>query len=547
MPFSLLVVACAGAAGPLCAQVEVRACEGLNTAGDEYAPSLLGRGLCYTQLAPANPRADLRSELRYVHLGGNALTRRPEALGAELSGPLHEASARALGRHAVVFSRNRSAERAATNYLYVSREGALGYQTAEELPVNDPRFNCMHPAPDASGRRIIFASDRPGGFGGLDLYYTERTATGWSPIANLGPGVNSAADEAFPFWSPDGALVFASDRPGGLGGHDLYAVDLTQRRWGAPVHLPAPLSSAGNDHGAAYAPLGRHLYFASDRAGGLGGDDLYVATFADAEGLRAALGLGGSDAAHAAAQRRADTHHRLSVRYHGLNWPCAGVAFTPISVDEELPSRPAPARTTCYVDDDGYLTIPRDFDGSYLVEGPGVEPFAVWGSALRTKTKQELPGYLGRELFDVRLDIAADYNVARTLRERLSTLLDAWASDYDVEAFRLRRLTLELGAELRQSTCDKLVDQLTAEVNATLENAGRLTGVIVRSEALSLLDEEGRLRAGQRDFGGGAAVLRVGAQFARLRDDEGAAATAQVGRTAPDALPDGDVDGGRDE
>jgi hypothetical protein len=85
--------------------------------------------------------------------------------------------------------------------------------------------------PFVYGDLLVFASDRAGGFGGYDLYYSLKTASGWSEPVNYGPNINSAQDEYRPVVSdhPDFSnrlMIFSSNRPGGLGGFDLYFVGI---------------------------------------------------------------------------------------------------------------------------------------------------------------------------------------------------------------------------------------------------------------------------------------------------------------------------------
>lgn len=85
--------------------------------------------------------------------------------------------------------------------------------------------------PFVYGDMLVFASDRPGGLGGFDLYYAFKTASGWSDPVNFGPSINSAQDEYRPVVSdhPDFSnrlMIFSSNRPGGLGGFDLYYVGI---------------------------------------------------------------------------------------------------------------------------------------------------------------------------------------------------------------------------------------------------------------------------------------------------------------------------------
>ncbi|MDI1324218.1 MAG: hypothetical protein PSV36_15815 [Algoriphagus sp.] len=85
--------------------------------------------------------------------------------------------------------------------------------------------------PFVYGDLLVFSSDRPGGFGGYDLYYSQKTANGWTEPVNFGPKINSEFDEYRPVVSdhPDFAnrlMIFSSNRPGGLGGFDLYFVGI---------------------------------------------------------------------------------------------------------------------------------------------------------------------------------------------------------------------------------------------------------------------------------------------------------------------------------
>jgi hypothetical protein len=85
--------------------------------------------------------------------------------------------------------------------------------------------------PFVYGDMLVFASDRAGGFGGYDLYYSMKTGSGWSEPVNFGPNINSPQDEYRPVVSDhpnfsNRAMIFSSNRPGGLGGFDLYFVGI---------------------------------------------------------------------------------------------------------------------------------------------------------------------------------------------------------------------------------------------------------------------------------------------------------------------------------
>lgn len=85
--------------------------------------------------------------------------------------------------------------------------------------------------PFVYGDLLVFSSDRPGGFGGYDLYYSQKTANGWTVPINFGPKINSEFDEYRPVVSEqpefsNRLMIFSSNRPGGLGGFDLYFVGI---------------------------------------------------------------------------------------------------------------------------------------------------------------------------------------------------------------------------------------------------------------------------------------------------------------------------------
>ncbi len=134
------------------------------------------------------------------------------------------------------------------------------------------------------GKSLYLTSNRPGGYGGYDLWVSQRDSTeaAWSYPVNLGPIVNGPYMEASAAISRDGHwLAFHTNRPGGSGGLDLM---LSWRQnthdafaWEQPVNL-ATVNSAADDQAPAFfeGEDGLELYFASTRAGGLGSSDIYV-------------------------------------------------------------------------------------------------------------------------------------------------------------------------------------------------------------------------------------------------------------------------------
>ena len=143
------------------------------------------------------------------------------------------------------------------------------------------------PAISKDGLTLYFHSNRPGGVGGFDIYVSQRAsvADAWNSPVNLGSPVNTTFDEGNPAFSRDGhSLFFQSIRPGGLGGIDLWVSYREHTHddfeWQPAVNLGSGVNSASDENAPSYLvndELGVvQLYFVSTRPGGFGGQDIYV-------------------------------------------------------------------------------------------------------------------------------------------------------------------------------------------------------------------------------------------------------------------------------
>ncbi|HFC01222.1 MAG TPA: hypothetical protein ENJ53_10500 [Phaeodactylibacter sp.] len=154
------------------------------------------------------------------------------------------------------------------------------WQKATELPFNGADFASCHPTISADGKHLYFASNRPGGFGGMDIYVSENTDGEWSAPKNLGPTVNSAGNEIFPFINDEGVLFFSSNGHKGLGGLDVFyakkASPYDETTWNVRKNLGTPFNNRKDDFGFYANPEMTNGFLTSNRFGGKGGDDIYT-------------------------------------------------------------------------------------------------------------------------------------------------------------------------------------------------------------------------------------------------------------------------------
>jgi hypothetical protein len=144
----------------------------------------------------------------------------------------------------------------------------------------------MHPCLSADGDTLYFASDMPGGLGGMDLWYCVKLPTNgrWGSPINLGTSVNTPGDEVFPTIDATGTLYFSSNRHPGMGGLDIFATKNVNGRWTAPRNMRSPVNSSADDYSYVVDIFNANLfgrtdtvgYFSSNRLGGQGGDDIYM-------------------------------------------------------------------------------------------------------------------------------------------------------------------------------------------------------------------------------------------------------------------------------
>lgn len=143
------------------------------------------------------------------------------------------------------------------------------------LPFNSPNYSVEHPALSADEKVLYFASDMPGSLGSFDIYSVNINKGAFDTPKNLGPNVNTAKREQFPFASADNKLYFSSDGHLGYGSLDVFVSEINGKEYSKPVNIGLPLNSNLDDFAFNIDSNTKEGYFASNREGGKGSDDIY--------------------------------------------------------------------------------------------------------------------------------------------------------------------------------------------------------------------------------------------------------------------------------
>jgi outer membrane protein OmpA-like peptidoglycan-associated protein len=140
---------------------------------------------------------------------------------------------------------------------------------------NNDSFSVAHPSINHANNLLFFTSDMPGGYGGKDLWFSKKNEAGiWEKPVNLGPDINTPADEMFPCIRKDGLLFFSSNGLPGYGGLDIYSAKNIDKKWLLVRNEGLNINSSRDDFGITFLndSIG---YFSSNRLGGKGKDDIY--------------------------------------------------------------------------------------------------------------------------------------------------------------------------------------------------------------------------------------------------------------------------------
>lgn len=164
--------------------------------------------------------------------------------------------------------------------LFTAKKNAKGkWKSINEVNLGSKEYSVGHPSISKDGTKIVFTSDKPGSLGGTDIWMITKSGNIWSKPINLGPQVNTEGNEMFPFIAANGDLFFASNGHIGLGGLDLFYAPIKNNEYKNVVNLGAGLNSPKDDFGLIVSSDLTNGYFTSNREGGKGDDDIYAVSF----------------------------------------------------------------------------------------------------------------------------------------------------------------------------------------------------------------------------------------------------------------------------
>lgn len=276
--------------------VRVQNARELNTSSSDYGPVIQQNGLVFVSNREKSGAQDRVTRETFFELYRSQFDETfdrmptpPNKFSLALNSALHEGPATfSRDGKTIFFTRNNSrkgvqkadASGKVRLKIFEAHLGPVDWMDVHELPINSDSFSCMHPSLSPDGYTLYFASDRPGGYGGADIWQVRRSADGrsWGQPENLGPVVNSEANEVFPFIHYSGTLFFSSNGHINFGGLDMFAYEPDENGQYVATNLGKEFNSPADELGFVLEDDGSRGFFSSNRPGGFGKDDIYIFT-----------------------------------------------------------------------------------------------------------------------------------------------------------------------------------------------------------------------------------------------------------------------------
>jgi hypothetical protein len=265
--------------------------DSINTSYPEYSPVLSAdeATLIYTTRRNTNvggdrtPDGQFYEDVVVSYKNNNGKWSSPKSIGQFVNSNGHEGSINLTpdGQTLILY---RDLENG--NVYYSSWDGKDWSAPSSFGSDVNSKYWESHACLSADNNTLYFVSDRPGGFGGRDIYRCVKLPNGaWSKATNVGPTVNTKYDEDGPFIHPDGVtLIFASNGHKSMGGFDIFFTTIEEdKKFSEPVNMGYPINTPGDDVFFVTSPDGKRGYFSSAKEGGFGEKDIYTMFIPDAK------------------------------------------------------------------------------------------------------------------------------------------------------------------------------------------------------------------------------------------------------------------------
>ncbi len=271
--------------------MKIRNLKKINSDRRDFSPQYYQNGIVYVTSATKSAKKDKKTgdnyyDLFYAEFNESGMPMSPQKFGFHINSKVHEGPTSFSRDMKTIYYTSNSATKGYkkssqskaqhTLKIFEAKRGTHDWQDVKELSFNSESYYCLHPSLSPDGRKLYFASDMPGGYGGSDLYVVEKMGAGWGTPENLGPRINTRENDAFPYVHESGKLIFSSKGHLSKGGYDIYVADISRGLKGAEVlNLGAPINTVKDDFGLVMNKDGNQGFFSSNRNSGSGADDIY--------------------------------------------------------------------------------------------------------------------------------------------------------------------------------------------------------------------------------------------------------------------------------
>ncbi len=269
--------------------IEIYNQKAINSAGTEFGTTYWNNNVVYLKSRPRQKILDKKTKETYYDLYVADVNKisalvNSKPISTTINSEYHEGPATFTSDgNTIYFTRvdyvqgqfNLSKEKEVQLKIFESKFENGSWVKPQRSSFNADQIASAHPSISADASYIIFASDRPEGYGKMDLYVSFNINGQWSLPSNLGPKINSAGNDWFPFIASTGHLIYASDGKSDSKGIDIYISSIIEEEWITPTRLPYPINTRYDDFSLIIDKKATSGYFSSNRPGGLGKDDIF--------------------------------------------------------------------------------------------------------------------------------------------------------------------------------------------------------------------------------------------------------------------------------